>query len=72
MAAVHQPESMRTAALRYGFGVGAVAVAMLLTRLLWSWIEPHPTALFLAAVAPSPRGAPSAERVCWQLRCRLS
>ena len=51
MAAVHQPESMRTAALRYGFGVGAVAVAMLLTRLLWSWIEPHPTALFLAAVA---------------------
>ena len=38
-----------------GFGVAilTVASALLLTLLLWPWIEPHPTSLFLAAVTVS-------------------
>ena len=31
----------------------SVAAALLLTGLLWRWIEPHPTSLFLAAVTVS-------------------
>ena len=31
----------------------SVATALLLTALLWRWIEPHPTSLFLAAIAVS-------------------
>jgi len=38
-------------AWHYGLGVTAVVVACLLTLLLWRWIAPHATPLFLAAVA---------------------
>ena len=38
-------------AWHYGLGVAAVAAALLLTLLLWRWIAPHVTPLFLAAVA---------------------
>ena len=31
----------------------SVAAALLLTSLLWRWIEPHPTSLFLAAITVS-------------------
>ena len=31
----------------------SVAAALLLTRLLWPWIDPHPTSLFLAAITVS-------------------
>jgi signal transduction histidine kinase len=36
---------------RYGLSVATVAAALLLTLLLWRWIEPQATPLFLAAVA---------------------
>ncbi|HEX8145264.1 MAG TPA: HAMP domain-containing sensor histidine kinase [Pyrinomonadaceae bacterium] len=38
---------------RYSLAVLAVASALLLTQLLWPWVEPHPTSLFLAAVTIS-------------------
>ncbi len=37
----------------YLFALLSVSVALLLTRLLWQWIEPHPTSLFLAAITVS-------------------
>ena len=37
----------------YLVAVFSVAAALLLTRLLWPWIEPHPTSLFLAAITVS-------------------
>lgn len=37
----------------YLFAVSSVTAALLLTRLLWPWIEPHPTSLFLAAITVS-------------------
>ncbi|MCA1612657.1 MAG: DUF4118 domain-containing protein [Acidobacteria bacterium] len=37
-------------ARRYGVAVLAVAVAFALTQVLWPWVAPHPTPLFLAAV----------------------
>ena len=40
-------------ALPYLAAVLSVAAALLLTRLLWRWTEPHPTSLFLAAIAVS-------------------
>jgi signal transduction histidine kinase len=46
------PQLDRTVA-RYGVAILAVASALLLTRLLWPWIGPHPTSLFLAAVTVS-------------------
>jgi K+-sensing histidine kinase KdpD len=46
------PQLDRTVA-RYGVAALAVAAALLLTLLLWPWIEPHPTSLFLAAVTVS-------------------
>jgi len=36
---------------RYGLSVATVGAALLLTLLLWRWIEPQATPLFLAAVA---------------------
>lgn len=42
-----------TMAARYGVAVMTVLSALLLTHLLWRWIEPHPTSLFLAAVTVS-------------------
>lgn len=36
---------------RYGLSVATVGTALLLTLLLWRWIEPQATPLFLAAVA---------------------
>jgi signal transduction histidine kinase len=36
---------------RYGLGVATVGAALLLTLLLWRWIAPQATPLFLAAVA---------------------
>ena len=39
------------AILRYGWSVATVGAALLLTLLLWRWIEPQATPLFLAAVA---------------------
>ncbi|HWT02741.1 MAG TPA: HAMP domain-containing sensor histidine kinase [Pyrinomonadaceae bacterium] len=39
--------------IRYGAAALAVALALGLTVLLWPWIEPHPTSLFLAAVTVS-------------------
>jgi signal transduction histidine kinase len=38
---------------RYGFAVLSVLTALLVTQLLWRWVEPHPTSLFLAAVTVS-------------------
>ncbi|MBD0373759.1 MAG: HAMP domain-containing histidine kinase [Pyrinomonadaceae bacterium] len=38
---------------RYGFAVLSVLTALLVTQLLWTWVEPHPTSLFLAAVTVS-------------------
>ncbi|MBD0373002.1 MAG: HAMP domain-containing histidine kinase [Pyrinomonadaceae bacterium] len=38
---------------RYGLAVLAVLTALLITQLLWTWVEPHPTSLFLAAVTVS-------------------
>jgi signal transduction histidine kinase len=35
---------------RYGAAVLFVAAACLVTQALWSWVAPHPTPLFLAAV----------------------
>jgi signal transduction histidine kinase len=49
--ATSEKGSGRRAARRYLFGAVAVAAALGLTLLLWPRIEPHPTALFLAAVA---------------------
>lgn len=46
------PQLDRTVA-RYGVATLTVAAALLLTLLLWPWIEPHPTSLFLAAVTVS-------------------
>lgn len=46
------PQSVRAAA-RYVVAALAVASALLLTQLLWPWIGPHPTSLFLAAVTVS-------------------
>lgn len=37
----------------YLVAVFSVAAALLLTGLLWPWIEPHPTSLFLAAITVS-------------------
>ena len=37
----------------YLFALLSVTAALLLTRLLWRWIEPHPTSLFLAAITLS-------------------
>jgi signal transduction histidine kinase len=37
----------------YLAAVFSVAAALLLTGLLWPWIEPHPTSLFLAAITVS-------------------
>lgn len=34
----------------YGVAVGCVVTAFLLTNVLWPWLEPHPTSIFLAAV----------------------
>ncbi|MDQ3755306.1 MAG: HAMP domain-containing histidine kinase [Acidobacteriota bacterium] len=36
---------------RYGLSVATVGAALLLTQLLWRWIEPQATPLFLAAIA---------------------
>jgi K+-sensing histidine kinase KdpD len=36
---------------RYGLSVATVGAALVLTLLLWGWIEPQATPLFLAAVA---------------------
>jgi signal transduction histidine kinase len=38
------------AVARYGVAILSVTATLLVTRLLWPWIEPHPTSLFLAAV----------------------
>lgn len=46
------PQLDRTVA-RYGVAILTVMSALLLTLLLWPWIEPHPTSLFLAAVTVS-------------------
>ena len=40
-------------AVPYIVAVSCVAAALLLTHLLWRWIEPHPTSLFLAAITVS-------------------
>jgi len=34
----------------YGVAIGCVVTAFLLTNMLWPWLEPHPTSIFLAAV----------------------
>lgn len=34
----------------YGVAIGCVVTAFLLTNVLWPWLEPHPTSIFLAAV----------------------
>ena len=34
----------------YGVAIGCVVTAFLLTHVLWPWLEPHPTSIFLAAV----------------------
>lgn len=34
----------------YGVAIGCVVTAFLLTSVLWPWLEPHPTSIFLAAV----------------------
>lgn len=36
---------------RYGLSVTTVGIALVLTLLLWPWVEPQKTPLFLAAVA---------------------
>src|SRR3712207_4140586 len=41
---------MASAVRRYTVAVLSVVVAFALTRMLWPWVEPHPTPLFLAAV----------------------
>lgn len=38
---------------RYGLAVLSVLTALVITQLLWRWVEPHPTSLFLAAVTVS-------------------
>ncbi len=45
-----QNKFTKTAAAN-GIGAASVAAALLLTLLLWNWIEPQATPLFLAAVA---------------------
>ena len=34
----------------YSVAIGSVVTATLLTNVLWRWLEPHPTSIFLAAV----------------------
>ena len=48
----NRSRSLRTI-VPYFAALFSVAAALLLTSLLWRWIEPHPTSLFLAAITLS-------------------
>ncbi len=61
----------RSAARRYAFALLSVATAFVLTHVLWPWVAPHPTPLFLAAVMLSALYAGLGPSLCATLLAAL-